>query len=93
MNRTERSQAMLAHVAAWKNSGLSRKNYCAEHGLSPHTMAYWCAKAKRRAAPGGFSPVEVMGSGGVEVCYPNGVRLLLPPGTGLAQVSAYIRLY
>jgi hypothetical protein len=31
--------------------------------------------------------------GGVEVCYPNGVRLMLPSGTALKEVAAYVRLY
>ncbi|MBX2972343.1 MAG: hypothetical protein KF797_04515 [Flavobacteriales bacterium] len=93
MSRTERTQEMLAHVAAWKDSGKSRASYCAEHGLNVHTMAYWCDKARRQARSGGFAPVELAGGSGVEVCYPNGVRLVLPEGTSTAQVSAYIRLY
>lgn len=93
MTRTERSEAMLAHVAAWKASGKSRTRYCAEQGLNLHTMAYWCAKARRQAVTGGFTPVELAGGSGVEVCYPNGVRLVLPEGTSMAQVSAYVRLY
>lgn len=93
MSRTERAQEMLAHVAAWKNSGKSRTSYCAEQGLNPHTMAYWCAKAGRVDAPSGFTPVELVAGGGIEVCYPNGVRLVLPAGMPMAQVAAYVRLY
>lgn len=84
---------MLAHVAAWKASGLSRKSYCTEYGLGLHAMAYWCAKARREQMPGGFVPLEVGASEGLEVRYPNGVRLLLPTGTSMAQVAAYVRLY
>ena len=93
MSRTGRSQNMLAHVAAWKASGKSRKSYCTEQGLSPHTMAYWCAKAGRVDAPSGFAPVEPIAFGGIEVCYPNGVRLVLPAGMSMTQVAAYVRLY
>jgi hypothetical protein len=93
MSRTERAQEMLAHVAAWKNSGKSCKSYCTEQGLNPHTMAYWCAKAGRVDAPSGFAPVELVAGGGIEVCYPNGVRLVLPAGMPMAQVAAYVRLY
>ena len=93
MSRTERTQEMLAHVAAWKNSGKRRKSYCEEHGLNPHTMAYWCSKAGRVDVPSGFSPVELVVGGGVEVCYPNGVRLVLPSGMPMTQVAAYVRLY
>ena len=93
MSRTERMQEMLAHVAAWKASGMSRKQYCIEHGLNPHTMNYWCAKARHGKLAGGFVPLEVGDSDGLEVRYPNGVRLLLPAGTSMAQVAAYVRLY
>jgi len=84
---------MLAHVAAWKNSGKKRKQYCAKHGLNPHTMAYWCAKTGNADGPSGFAPVELVAGGGVEVCYPNGVRLVLPAGMPMTQVAAYVRLY
>ena len=93
MSRTSRTQEMLAHVEAWKSSGKSRKQYCAEHGLNPHTMAYWCARARGAEVPSGFTPVEFVAACGIEVCYPNGVRLVLPTGTAMAQVAAYLRLY
>ena len=93
MSRTERAQEMLAHVAAWKSSGKRRKSYCEEQGLNPHTMAYWCAKARIAEVPSGFAPVELVAGGGIEVCYPNGVRLVLPAGMPMAQVAAYVRLY
>jgi hypothetical protein len=92
MNRTERTKEMLAHVAAWEQSGKSRKRYCMEQGLNPRTLAYWCAKARSVDGPSGFAPVELAG-GGVAAWYPNGVRLSLPEGMSLAQVAAYIRLY
>ncbi len=93
MSRTERAQEMLAHVAAWKKSGKSRKSYCEEHCINPHTMAYWCIKARSAAVPSGFAPVELVAGGGIEVCYPNGVRLVLPTGMPMTQVAAYVRLY
>ena len=58
-----------------------------------HTMAYWCAKARYGKMPGGFVPLDVGASEGLEVRYPNGVHLLLPTGTSMAQVAAYVRLY
>lgn len=92
MIRTERTKEMLAHVAAWQQSGKSRKRYCMEQGLNPRTLAYWCARARSAEGPSGFAPVE-FADGGLAVCYPNGVRLALPEGMPLAQVAAYIRLY
>jgi hypothetical protein len=40
----------------------------------------------------GFVPLE-LAVGGIEVYYPNGVRLVLPAGMAMAQVAAYVRLY
>jgi hypothetical protein len=92
MTRTERREAMLAHVAAWQQSGQSRKAYCAEHGLAINTLHHWCARSRRAGPRTGFSPVEVTAPPGLELHYPNGVRLLLPAGTVLEQVAACIRL-
>jgi hypothetical protein len=88
MSRTDRAQEMLAHVAAWRNSGKSRKSYCTENGLNPRTMAYWCAQARSTEVPSGFAPVEWVAGAGMEVCYPNGVRLVLPAGMPMTQVAA-----
>lgn len=93
MNRNERREAMLAHVAAWQQSGQSRKEYCTEHGLAVNTLHYWCARIKGSAQASGFTPVEVSAPEGLELHYPNGVRLLLPAGTALQQVAACIKLY
>ena len=93
MRRSDHAQKMLAHVAAWKKSGKSRTSYCATHGLNPYTMACWCAGEDRVAVPSGVAPVDVVTGGGIEVCYPNGVRLVLSARMSMTQVAAYVRLY
>jgi len=89
----EKTAAMLAHVAAQRQSGMSRKAYAAEHGLRLCVLNYWCAKAAKAEAPRGFAPVEIAAGEQLELHYPNGVRMLLPAHTALAQVAACIRLY
>jgi len=93
MTRTERTEQMLAHVAAQERSGTSRQVYCAEHGLTLHVLNYWCAKRRKSSPLGGFAEVQVGTSTTLELHYPNGVRLLLPANTALEQVAACIRLY
>ena len=105
MTRTEKTQQMLAHVAAQEQSGTSRKSYCQQHAVNLNVLNYWCGKSKRPPYGGahgqGFAQVQVsseQGSpsrpgGGMELHYPNGVRLLLPANTALEQVAACIRLY
>lgn len=44
------------HVAAWRGSGLSRGDYCAEHGLSRRTFGWWVwhlGREDRRSADDG----------------------------------------
>lgn len=93
MSRTERREIMMAHVAAWKASGRSRKNYCADHDLSINVMNYWCARAHKQEPATGFAPVEISITAGMEVHYPNGVRLVLPAGVDMELVAACIRSY
>ena len=94
MNRSERAQEMLGHMAAQEQSGQSRKRYCELHGVELHVLNYWCARARKRASMAtGFAAVEVTTDAHMELHYPNGVRLLLPAGTALVQVAACIRLY
>ncbi len=42
----------LAHVQAWRASGLKKKEYCEVHGLKATTMGYWCrAQAEPHQKP------------------------------------------
>ena len=95
MTRQEKAEEMLAHVAAVEQSGTSRKTYCEQHGLKLCVLNYWFCKRKRCALEvrKGFSEVHVSVGANVELQYPNGVRLLLPPNTAMEHVAACIRLY
>jgi hypothetical protein len=95
MTHAERTEQMVAHVAAQEQSGTSRKAYCEQHALKLHVLNYWCAKHKRAAAAinGGFAEVQVSSSTALELHYPNGVRLLLPARTAMQHIAACIRLY
>lgn len=95
MTRAERTGQMLAHMAAQEQSGTSRRTYCEQEGLNLCVLNYWFAKRKGEATAQrcGFAQVELSSGGNLELHYPNGVRLLLPANTALAQVAACIRLY
>ena len=95
VKRAEHRAAMLAHVAGHEQSGTSRRAYCAEHGLSEQTLAYWIKRKRLDGSSdkGGFTAVEVTTAETLELCYPTGVRLLLPKNTALSQVAARIKLY
>ena len=82
---------MLALVAHWRESGLSRKVFCAQVGITLSKFNYWVAKERAQSAEG-F--VELSGgspSSTVELIYPNGIRLQAP--ADLSLLSRLIRLY
>lgn len=37
-------EEMFALVAEWKNSGLTKKNFLADRGISLSKFNYWCSK-------------------------------------------------
>lgn len=51
------------HVAAWRASGVSRGEYCAEHGLSRRTFGWWAwhlARGEAEAREPRFLAVETI---------------------------------
>ena len=94
MSKEEKREYMLSMISDWRASGKSKKQYCAEKGVSSSTFYYWFSRSK--VIPEfreGF--VELVGtnpeSGAVEIIYPNGVKL--KAGADLALLSQLIRLY
>ena len=53
------------HVEAWRDSGQSRGEYCALHGLSRKTFGWWAWRLDRQGCPtptdtaAHFLPVEI----------------------------------
>ena len=41
-----RSEHWAGHVAAWRGSGLSQREYCQRHGLVKGTMSHWVWRLK-----------------------------------------------
>lgn len=84
---------MLSMIADWQQSGISKKQYCAEHGINEATFYYWFSRSKENgAASGRFIALDKSSQKSeVEVIYPNGVRIKLDTDLGL--MSQLIRLY
>jgi len=59
----------------WQRSGLSRKAFCKERGISYATFNYW---SKRLTEPGpGFDeiPLNSVGDVRLEIVFPSGTRM------------------
>ncbi len=41
MAKSEKQRIWSQRVAAWARSGLSRRAWCAAHGVNTHTFDYW----------------------------------------------------
>lgn len=78
MKKSEKGQAMLE---AWRQSGLTRREFCIQHNVSYSTFNYWCRRLSADA-PAGFTEIEVKSKSpatlgiGLEVVFPSGVKLV-----------------
>jgi len=50
-NQHGQQRRWAAHVAALRNSGLSRAEYCRRQNLSYHALTYWCRKLSHQSRP------------------------------------------
>lgn len=47
MTLKEKRKFWQAHITAWQRSGLSKVEYCRQHGLALKQMWYWLRRHKR----------------------------------------------
>ena len=92
----ERREYMFTLVRQWRESGLTRKEFCSQHGISMAKFGYWIARWKEVQVGGdsGFIPMGTSRSVGhpvLSVIYPNGVRVEVP-GADLGLLSRLIAL-
>lgn len=100
MRRTK--QKMYPLVAAWYASGESKSSYCTARQLNVHTFTYWVDKYRKDQAEanteiesGHFIRLAVDGSqslAGLELIYPNGVRLQLSGQPSMDYLSNLVKL-
>jgi hypothetical protein len=77
----QRSAAQWGEIIArYRQSGMGRRQFCAEEGLTLRTFEKWYGRMRRsETSKGKFVEVKALGGTGepwaVEVEFPNGVRL------------------
>lgn len=92
----ERREYMFTLVGQWRESGLTRAEFCLQHGLTLGKFSYWIARWKENESGvnDGFIPMGTAMAGNpsvISVVYPNGVRLEVP-SSDLSLLSRLIAL-
>lgn len=90
------------HVLKWKQSGLSMKQYCLEHGISYWSFRDWKMKFEtdgvQTDAGIGFVEVPVALSRAkkeyepIEIVLLNGIRLLVNENSGMEHLKDIVRV-
>lgn len=93
---------MYALIRKWEQSGLSQAKFFSEHKISKSTFGYWRKKYLREQvqskARGKMIPVHIQlpekaamePATGIEIVYPNGVRVICPAQVEVARVKELI---
>lgn len=87
---------MFTLVRQWRDSGLTRKEFCTQHGITLAKFGYWIARWKENESGvhDGFIPMGSAMAGNpsaISVVYPNGVRVEVP-SADLGLLSRLIAL-
>ncbi|USF88401.1 IS66 family insertion sequence element accessory protein TnpA [Candidatus Endoriftia persephone] len=86
-NSNDSSLYWQQHVAAWQDSGLTQRAYCAQRWLSYPSFGYWARKLRRTDKPmvqpraKGFVPVTLAAP------VVSGLSLVLPDGLEIRSIG------
>lgn len=74
MNQREQ---MELEIRKWRESGLKKKEYCQQHGITVSAFSYWITRINQNNGKGFIPliPPAKSDTSCIEVIYPNGVRL------------------
>lgn len=90
------AEAMRPIVEAYARYKGSKKAFCEEQNIAPHTLDYWRSKFNNvKTETSGFIALELSpGSGGqtIELHYPNGVRAIVPIEVPMAVLQNLLNL-
>ena len=76
----------------------TKKSFCAEQGIRPHTLYYWQRKLSEQSSSKStskFIALQVEGLnqvGQIEVAYPNGNRVLLPDNCSFPLLERLLQI-
>lgn len=99
-----RQEKMYALVEQWEATGLSKKEFSQQAGVTYDSFLYWAQKYSRERNLTQKKPAEIfvplqmeypanMQGSSVEVTYPNGVKLTCPPSISFEELQQLIRFF
>ena len=96
MAQLSKAQQWAKRIAAFEGSGLSRRAWCVQQGLNPHTLDYWRSRlrgAHPAAASAALVPIMVAANdaASVEIALPGGTRVRASSTVDTAWLSALVR--
>lgn len=97
--QVDRQAAMYALIEQWKESEVSQKQFCEENKIPLSNFFYWNKKYRKQTGTfSGFMPIKVDNESkkhleGIEIIYPNGVRLQLSAAAHPSVVGELIRIF
>jgi len=92
---TQRKEAeMFNLIRQWEESDENREAFCKANNLTISTFSYWRTKYRKSQAGtlDGFIELKPSSGSVLEIVYPNGVMLRMPPTTTLSELKVLIRM-
>ncbi|MFW5886806.1 MAG: IS66 family insertion sequence element accessory protein TnpA [Bacteroidota bacterium] len=91
MGLQENREKMMHLVSSWRESGQTQKDFASEKRLSLSKFRYWVSKSKKeRNEISPFIQLAPSANQEIQVHFPNGVELHLPPGIPLQEIKNLI---
>lgn len=86
-------EQMEIEIQQWRESGLKKKDYCLQRGITVSAFSYWITRINQNKSRGfvPLIPPVSSASSWIEVIYPSGVRLKVP-SSDLRIISQLISL-
>lgn len=96
-SKQDQQEKMFSLIKSCKESGMSNKDFCEQHGIGQAMFYYWQKKLTESQSnkPESFIPVSFNSDKRhpeMEIIYPNGIRLKLAPTTDLSIIRILIGL-
>jgi hypothetical protein len=92
MTKDEKTAQMMAMVSQFRSSGMTQKQFSAEHGVAVRVLGYWLAKSRDNSDGPGFIQFNGVVPMEFRIVYPGGTEMFIPAHTPLVQIKQLLSL-